>query len=256
MDERPPPPPPDLPAQGEQPPFAPPPVPPAEDLSGEDGGSRFKTVVAVLIAVASILSAVVAWRASAASRAAGDLDEQGTQEQVLQEQELASIEGLVANDQRLFARYQEHILAWRILQKQSRDTRAGNAALADSLDTEASAQLALARSLRRFFQGATPDFGNEEGIVEYNREFVLRNLRESNAALTELDPEATFLAAAREHDRTIRLVGVFTAVVAALFFLTIAQFAGSAIRGIFALAGAVVGLAGLIMLVLIETRVV
>ncbi len=247
--------PPPEPPESSEPPYAPPPVPPSEDLTGEDDAGRFKTVVAVLIAVTSILGAVVAWRASVSSNAAGDLDEQGTQELVLEEQERASIEGLVANDQRLFARYQEHILAWRLLQKQAEAQRGKDQELADALAAEAQGELALARSLRGFFQGGTPDFGDDEGVVAYDRDFVLANLEANNQYLPVLDPQATFRRADEEHDRTVRLVGVFTLVVVALFFLTIAQFAGAAIRGLFAVAGVAVGVAGLIAFALVETRI-
>jgi hypothetical protein len=189
------------------------------------------------------------------SNAAGDLDEQGTQELVLEEQERASIEGLVANDQRLFARYQEHILAWRLLEKQAKAERGKDQELADALAAEAQGELALARSLRGFFQGATPDFGDDEGVVAYDRDFVLANLEANNQFLPVLDPQATFQRADEEHDRTIRLVGVFTLIVVALFFLTIAQFAGAAIRGLFAVAGVAVGVVGLIAFALVEARI-
>ena len=234
----------------------PPPPPEAPGPAAAEPADRFRTVVAVLIAVTSILGAVVAWRASVSSSDAGDLDEQATQELVLQEQELASIEGLVANDQRLFARYQEHILAWRILLRQADETRQSDVGLADALKAQAAGELALARSLRRFFQGGTPDFGDEEGKVVYDREFVMNNLRANNPELAELDPDATFALAEEEHDRTVRLVGVFTLVIVALFFLTIAQFAREAIRGLFAVAGVVVALAGLVLFALVEGRVV
>jgi hypothetical protein len=232
-----------------------PPGPPAKDgAEAPDDASRFKTIVAVLIAVTSILGAIVAWRASESSTAARGVDEQAIQELVLQEQELASIEGLVANDQRLFARYQEHILAWRVLLTQSRATK--NQDLSDALRSQAFAELSLARSLRRFFQGSVPDFGDEEGKVAYDREFVLANLKANDPELRALDPGATFQEAEAEHGRSMLLAAMFTLVVVALFFLTIAQFGRESIRMFFAVAGIVVAIGGLIGFVIVEAGLV
>lgn len=267
MDDRPgdaPPPPPDLtapPAEGFDaeglPPYAPP-VPPSADVAAADTGDdrdRFRTIIAALIAITSILGAVVAWRASVSSTAAGDLDEQATQELVLQEQELASLEGLVANDLRLFGQYQEHILSWRILLKQADTARKDNVALADQLKAEGLGELSLARSLRAFFQGATPTFGDADGKVVYDRDFVLANLKENDQELKVLRPDVTFENAESEHDRTVKLVAVFTLVIVALFFLTIAQFARENVRTIFAIAGVAIAIGGLAGFVIVETGI-
>lgn len=208
-----------------------------------------------MIAGSSILSAVVAWRASVASGRARDLDERAAQELVLEEQEEAWLQGIVTNDLRYFVRYEERIFTWRLLQQQADSYRGPDPNLAKSLEVEANAELALARSLRKLFLGGTPDFGDADGTVVYDRKFALDQLRSVSQTLNELDPERTRTLAGEERDRTLRLVAVFTLVVLALLFLTVAQFAPSAIRGTFAVLGGSVSAFSLVALVLMESRV-
>ncbi|HZD17480.1 MAG TPA: hypothetical protein VE669_05010, partial [Actinomycetota bacterium] len=144
------------------------------------GGDRwsFRTVIAICIAVVSVLGAVAAWRAAVVSIRASDLNEDGLLALVQKEQVRTQLESTVDEDLRLFAEYQEHIKSWRLLQRDARKMRGSHPDLAESMRAEAQGELAVARALIPFFRGGTPDLGNGKGTVVYDRDFVLRNLQE------------------------------------------------------------------------------
>lgn len=213
---------------------------------------RFRIVVPILIAVVSVLGAVVAMRASQLSIRASDLNETGLLQFVQREQELAAAEAAVDEDLRLLAQYQGHIRAWRLLEEDAGRIREDNPELAEALELQAQGELALARSLRPFFQAQLPDFGDREGVVEYDREEALRFLVEGNQRLQDLRPAETLERAREEHGRTVNLVLTVALFIAALVFLTVAQFASRSIRGAFAVGGVVVALAGVVVFVVLE----
>jgi hypothetical protein len=209
---------------------------------------RFRVGVAVLIAIVSILSALVASRASLEAGRAADLDQRGTQEVLQRHQKIAEVEGDITQDLRLLGPYQEHVLSARLLARDAEQARArGFLDLAEELRGRSNEESTLARSLRLRFLAFIPDFGDDEGNVAYELE-VAREFREAlEEDLRVLNPDETFEAAERAHDRTVQLVGVTTLFIASLFFLTLAQFVRLALRRRFAVAGVGV-LAGALVL--------
>lgn len=179
--------------------------------------------LAVLIGFASIFSALVAWRASLAAIDSSRLQSLAVQEQARQQQLERLLEGVVAEDERLLAVYQEHALAARELQAQADALRGNDPEAADRLDLEAHARLALARAIQPFFQGASGIYLDDAGAVVYDRAFVLRNLQAGNIELRELRPAETQVLAQQADLRTMALLGVAAVIVLALFFLTVAQ---------------------------------
>jgi hypothetical protein len=210
--------------------------------------------LAVLIGFTSVLSAVVAWRASLASIESSRLQSLAVQEQARREHISRQLEAIVAQDQRLLVSFQEHALAARELRAQADEVVASEPELADSLDLQAQGRLAQARALQPFFQGAYGVYLDDEGTVAYDPEFVLRNLLEGNVELRELRPDLTLAQAQRADTRTVSLIGVAAILVAALFFLTVAQTVRRRLllgHG-FALVGAVLVVAGAVGLIVVE----
>lgn len=205
-------------------------------------GPGFRTIVAAMIAVISVLGAIAAWRAAVVSITAADLNEDGMLELVQREQIRAQMESLVDEDVRLFAEYRTHVVAWDLLLKDAKAQRQRRPELADALEAQAQGELARARALVPFFRASAPALSPD---ATYDRAFALSNLESLNTDFRELDPDASFARGAREYRRTVNLVLVVALFVASLFFLTLAQFARRQIRGIFAGAGGVVAVLAL-----------
>ncbi len=209
----------------------------------------FRLRVAILIAVVSILGAVVTARASVLSVTASDDDQLSLQELVQQQQILADIEAQIAQDLRLLGAYQEHILTWRILEEQAKKVR--NPSLRARLESEARTEHSLARTMRASFN-FTPDLGDEDGRVEYDVPFVRRYLHETSVELKDLRPDDTFQEGQELHVQIVRLIGVAALLIASLFFLTLAQFRRRNVRGIFAGSGIGVLLIAIALFVVVE----
>lgn len=211
-------------------------------------------IVALLIGFASVFSAVVAWRASLASIESSRLQSLAVQEQARQQQLERQFEGSVAQDERMAVAYQEHLLAARELQAQADAVRQTNPEMADELDLEAHGRSALARALLPYILSSFWLELQEDGTLTYDRESALTFFRELNVELRELQPEHTSELAQEADARTISLIAVAAVLVAALFFLTVAQVVRSRIRiqQVFALIGALFMAAGTLGFVLVE----
>lgn len=214
---------------------------------------HFRVWVGVLIAVVSILGAVVVWRASIDSSDGSDLGQQGIQQLILQQQKWGDIEAGVARDFRLFADFQEHVLNWRSLLTQADQTESTDAALAADLRQQARRDLSAARAIRPLMQAFDqPDFGDETGIVSFDPGRLAAAREAADLELTGLRPGRAFADQETTHRRSLHLVGVAVLFAAALLFLTLAQVARRGPRGIFAAAGVVVMLTAGILFALIE----
>ncbi|MFL5799922.1 MAG: hypothetical protein ACJ77A_18590 [Actinomycetota bacterium] len=210
---------------------------------GPDPGTadHFRAWVAVLIAVVSILGAVVVWRASVDSSDASDLGQQGIQQLILQQQKRGDIEAGVARDFRLFADFQEHVLNWRSLLTQADQAQPTDAALAADLRQQARRELSAARAIRPLIQAFDqPDYGNANGTVTFDPARQAAALEDADLELTGLHPARAFAGEESTHRRSLHLVGVAVLFAAALLFLTLAQVARRGPRAIFAAAGIVV----------------
>lgn len=198
----------------------------ATSAVSEDARARPSAValaLALLIAYASLFTALLAWRASLSAIDSDRLNSLVVQQQARRAQIEAGLEGIVAQDRRFLADYGPYALTARELQRQADELRPTDPDAADRLDLEAQANLALARSIQPLFRGASGVTIDENGDVPYDAAYVLRNLREGDAELRELHPEQVAAQAQAADDHTLRLIGVAALVVVALFFLTIAQ---------------------------------
>ena len=211
-------------------------------------------VLAILIGYASILSAGVAWRAALASIDASRYESLQVQQQARRQQIERDLEGLIAQDLRFVNVFQEHALAARELRAQADELRATDSAAADVLDLEAQSRLDLARVIQPFFLGASGATLGEDGTVAYDVAYVLRNLADGQRELRELRTAQTEELGARADVRSVSLVGVAAAIVAALFFLTIAQVTRTRerIKQAFLVAGGLLVLIGTVSFVLVE----
>ncbi len=198
--------------------------------------------LALLIGYTSVLSAVVAWRASLSSIDAARYESLAVQEQARRQQLERELEGVVGQDLRLVVAFREHALAARELQAQADEVRDERRALADELDLEAQGRLALARSVQPFLVGQAGVALKGDG-TDYDPARVMRFLRDSETELRELRPEETSKLADVADRHTLALIALAAVLIAALLFLTVAQVVrrNENVRYGFMVAGTVLG---------------
>ena len=215
---------------------------------------RSAALLAVLIGFASVFSAIIAWQASLASIDASRYESLAVQQQARQDQIEREIEGTVEQDQRFVAEYQEHALAARQIQSQADSVRATDSAAADALDVQAQSESAQARALAPFFLGASGITLDEDGTVPYDKDFVQRNLEDADPELRDLRTSNVAEQAKSADDKSIQLVGVAAVIIAALFFLTVAQVSRTRlrVRQAFFVAGGLMVVVGTLLFVLVE----
>ena len=215
---------------------------------------RSAALLALLIGFASVFSAVIAWRASLASIDSSRYQSLAVQQAARQQQIERELDGVVAQDERFVTQYQEHALAARELQAQADALRESDPQIADTLDLDAQASLAMARAMQPFFLGASGIHLAADGTVPYDKAYVLTNLRENNVELRELRTQNTLELADRADAKALNLVADAALIIGALFFLTIAQVSRTQrlARRVFFIAGAVMVLAGTLGFFLVE----
>ena len=214
----------------------------------------FRYAVAVLIVIASCLGAGVAWGASIASTHSSDLDQSARQQFLLKHQILTSAQASVGEELRRVVTYQEEISAERILEQQAARYRRSSPAVAAILDQQAQGQAALARTTGALFFAATPSV-SADGSVSYDRKQAVANLLSQYVVYQQLHPALTQVAANHADKKYRHLIAVGVLLVAALFFLTIAEVGERRVRHPFAALGALALLAGAILWPLVEATV-
>jgi hypothetical protein len=211
----------------------------------------WRASLAVVVLVASVLSAIAAWRASVAAGMASDLDQQATQQLVRKRQIEAMIEGDIGQDRRLLGVYQGHVKTWRLLQNDAARVRKVDPVLAASLEDEARQELVLARALQSAFV-TNIGLGDDTGNVDYDPHYVANVFRTDNSELGTLRPDELARRADTAHGKVTVLVGITVLFIAALFFLTLAQLGRANVQRIFATAGYLAIAIGLVSFVLTE----
>jgi hypothetical protein len=250
----PPPPPPRLPAE---PTTALGAEPLVEYVEATEKQDKFRTIVALLIAVVSILGAIVAFRASLSEQEAHQLDLTSLQEAEKVEQILNDADATANDDMLHAAQYQEHVKASAKLKAEAdAATTAGNTDLATTLTAASEHETVLARTVYRFMSGYsgagfTATNATDKPIT-FDRQAEVNFYLENNSDYTKLNPEATQAHAEKIHDRAVYMLGVVTLFIASLLFLTLAQFTRRSIRPLFAGAGAAFSAAGVALWVVVE----
>jgi hypothetical protein len=232
-----------------------PPVSDAPPLGGPPAKSgpptkRYVLTVALLIVVASLAGAGVAWSASVSSTKASDLDQLAQQQFLEQQQILTSGGADVAEELRRVGTFQQQIASQRYFAEQAQALAAKYPQLAAQFASEAQGQSALARNTAALFFATFPQI-SPDGTVTYDRQQALNNLLGRYVIYQQLHPEQIQAQAADEHTKAGRIVGVGIILVAALFFLTLAQVARSRTRHGFLVVGTAILIAGLVLWVVV-----
>jgi hypothetical protein len=211
--------------------------------------SRFPTAVAFLIALVSIIAAVVAWRAAEAGHEAAVLDRQAVQYLIQERADAAEISAEIDHDLRLDGSFVAHARAWSILRRRAdRLARSGQMVNAQKADLRAQLEGELARSLQPFF------FLEKLDTVDpiYDPKFARDIAFAADDYLRSPRSSATREAAGRAHDRSLSLVLIEALVLASLFFLTLARFTRRRYSYALALLGSLVVGAGVVLWLLAD----
>jgi hypothetical protein len=223
---------------------------PGPDSGPAEPSGRYRLVVALLIVIASLAGAGVAWSASVTSTRASDLDQQAQQQFLERERILTSARADIGEELRRLGTFEQEIQAQRFFEQQAARLRTGDPALSRQLSSEAQGQAALARTTGALFFATFPQVA-PDGTVTYDRRQALNNLLGQYVVYQQLHPEDVQAEAARTHTKTTRTVAVGMVLVAALFFLTLAQVARRRSRHAFLVMGTVALAAGLVVWALV-----
>ena len=222
----------------------------------EEKRDRFRTYVAIAIAVVSILGALVAFRGSLAEQDSRALEQQGIQEAAQREQILTEIEAKIDSDIRYVGQYQEHLKAAASLDSQATAaTSHGSSALAQNLSAQAADERVVAHTISSFFQADFPIDPGTGKPLTYDRAAATALREAEDSELPNLHPNETIDHAEALAGKAVDLVGLVTLFVGSLLFLTLAQFTRPSIRRLFAAAGGAFALAASVLWIVVERTV-
>ena len=193
------------------------PTPQSPDTSTPRRGPspRLRLVIAALIALTSMLGAVAAWRASVASGQAGDADRKGFADTIAREQERAVISSSLDSTLFQFLRARSYSTQSDKLRRAARNAAGSDAA---GLQAESDAYGSVAESINTTVPA---DAVAEDGSLALDRAFQIEWASAESAQ--DLDPAPEFAASEASRGRAERLVGLAALLIAAAFFLTLAQ---------------------------------
>jgi len=209
-----------------------------EQWESDEPGRQFRLVVAVLIAIVSVLGATVAWSASTTSNRSSDLNQEAQQDYLLQQQILTSARASIGEDLRRVAEFQEELTGERVLRAQADSFRKTQPDVAAILDQQAQGQAALARTTGAEFFAAFPGVSADK-TVSYDQAQALDNALSEYVVYQQLHPGEEQESADKADSKYKQLVGVGVLLVVALFFLTVAEFGRRRVRHLVVVLGAV-----------------
>jgi hypothetical protein len=190
--------------------------------SESPASDRLSTAVAILVATATVLGALVAWRASVAADAAGDADGAGLRAVLSAEQSRASGAVTAYEDYSAFSAYARH----RALAEAIGDDLAqADAAEAEQLQRELNVAGDLATAAQTLFPSR---FLNRDGSYAVERQ--IGELRADDARAADLNPEPHFAEADALRAKTSSLLAAATVIALALVFFTLVEPAGRRLR--------------------------
>jgi hypothetical protein len=199
------------------------PAPPDETTAGpkrKEGGlrrlkGRFKIVLSVLIALTSLLGAVAAWQAEAASSKRDADNGSGFAKSVAKDQTQATLRARVASQLLDYEQGKDDLAQANALNLQAR-----HGAKADRryLRTQSAFEADLGK---RILATLDPDAFGANHAFNPEREFAIDFTAAKNNS--DFDSNAEFVEAGHQATKASRLVGLTVLLIGAAFFFTLAQ---------------------------------
>lgn len=205
--------------------------------------SRRRVLIPVLIALTSVLGAIAAWRASAASGAAAGAERKAFSDSVAAEQMRTIIESGLGRTESSYARHLALLVSAGILRDEA----------AAAVPDEAARLLALAESQ----EAAAAAFWVDAGALRADGSLDLEAKRQADWTSAsygqDLDPAPEMARAADLRSKSQRLVGLTAFFIAAALFLTLAEVSRRPrVEILYWYGGVVVLVASTTLLVLVE----
>jgi hypothetical protein len=175
--------------------------------------ARFRVVVALLIALTSLLGALAAWRAEAASIKGDSAERKGYAQNVAAERWNAQIRGTLQSTLLNYQRAQVSLTLAKALR-----TEAGTSAPADAarLRAEARADESLGNQV---LTQVDPDALNPNGSLNLKRQYTLQQAVARSSE--DIESKDEYLIADHQAKKSERLVGLTALLIAAAFFFTL-----------------------------------
>jgi hypothetical protein len=210
----------------------------------DTGSNRLETLVAILIAVVTVIGAVVAWRASVADDGAGDADFAGLRASLNAEETRA------LNAVNAYEHYGAYTTYWRY--NALGDALAEEIELAPEVAVEAlDRQRAEAYDLADANQDLFPNrFLNRDGTYSVARE--MGQAWADAAREKDLYPDPQYAEADQLRTKSNRLLGSITILGVALVAFTLVETVGGRLKMALVLLGTALALAGTVLAVMID----
>ena len=210
----------------------------------ESSNNHMETVVALLIAVITVIGAVVAWRASVADDGAGDADFAGLRASLNAEETRA------LNAVNAFEHYGAYTTYWRynaLGDALADDVEVAEAEAAEALDRQRAEAYDLADANQDLFPNR---FLNRDGTYSVARE--TGEAWADAAREKDLYPEPQYAEADQLRAKSTQLLGTITLLGLALVVLTLVETVDGRLKMIFIAAGTLLAAAGSVAAVMLE----
>lgn len=210
----------------------------------EEQSDRLATMVAILIALATVIGAVVAWRASVAADGAGDADFAGLRATVNRE-ETRSLAAVTAYENySAFMNYHRYEVLGNLLVEEQNQVEDEAAA---ALEPERVNAHDLALANQQLFPNK---FLNRDGSYALQRE--LGEIFADAAKEKELQPDGQYAEADTLRDKTNQLLIAVTIIAVALVLYTLVETVPGYMQYLLIGAGLLCTLAGSVMAIIVE----
>lgn len=212
---------------------------------GDRGASaRLRIIIAVLIATTSVFGAVAAWRAAVAGSEATAFERKAFDDEVARERARAAILNSLDSTFSSYIRSEEAKRRYEVLKEKAQS--------AQGVDKEQS--LAEAEAYRNLAEinvaGIRVDSLRPDGTLDLERAFEIEWDQAQRAE--DIDPEPDFIAADDALEKSERLVGLTALMIAAAFFLTLAEISKTVAHRAYFLGGTGVLSIATVLLLLVE----
>jgi hypothetical protein len=214
--------------------------------STAERSQRLETIVAILIAIATVIGAVVAWRSSVADDGAGDADFAGLQASVRAEETRALNYVNAYEDYSSYTNYRRYNDLGNLLEA---DAANADEQTAVELERQRADNQDLSISSQRLFPNK---FLDRDGSYNLNRE--LGEMWADAAKEHDLNPDPQFAEADQLRNKANMLLAAVTILAIALVFYTLVESFGPRMQYVMVSLGSLCMVAGIVFALWIEFR--